>query len=162
MLLINHRIPHVPLEFYECRFLLEMKGNHTHFSEGARRGPIKLCHTSITWIGRPTRERNQQYKDRDNPMTSGLGEQPTRRKGRSVGPVGWSADRPMGPTAFRLHVAVPYWSLMSVQGGICPFPGWGEGGSPLYIWGEGLHSQPWRRWKISIITTSYTRKSLKM
>ena len=29
MLLINHRIPHVPLEFYECRFLLEMKGNHT-------------------------------------------------------------------------------------------------------------------------------------
>ena len=65
MLLINHRIPHVPLEFYEYRFLLEMKGNHTLFSEGARRRPIKLRHTSITWIGRPTREGNRQYKGRD-------------------------------------------------------------------------------------------------
>lgn len=171
MLLINHRIPHVPLEFYECRFLLEMKGNHTHFSEGARRRPIKLRHTSITWIGRPTRERNRQYKDWDTIQWQvGLENSPhEEREGRwaqwggrpTVRPP-WSADRPMGPTAFRLHVAVPYWSLMSVQGGICPFPGWGEGGSPLYIWGEGLHSQPWRRWKISIITTSYTRKSLKM
>ena len=35
MLLINHRIPHVPLEFYECRFWLEMKGNHTLFGQGA-------------------------------------------------------------------------------------------------------------------------------
>jgi len=162
MLLINHRIPHVPLEFYECRFLLEMKGNHTHFSEGTRRRPIKLPHEHhMDWKAHQRKEPTIQ-RPRHNPMTSGSGEQPTGRKGRSVGPVEWSADRPMGPTAFRLHVAVPYWSLMSVQGGICPFPGWGEGGSPLYIWGEGLHSQPWRRWKISIITTSYTRKSLKM
>ena len=65
MPLINHRIPHVPLEFYEYKFLLEMKGNHTLFSEGARRRPIKLRHTSITWIGRPTREGNRQYKGRD-------------------------------------------------------------------------------------------------
>ena len=46
-------------------------------------------------------------RPRRNPMTSGPGEQPTQRKGRSVGPVGWSADRPMGPTAFSLHAAVP-------------------------------------------------------
>ena len=29
MSLINHRIPHVPLDFYECRFSLKMESNHT-------------------------------------------------------------------------------------------------------------------------------------
>ena len=29
MPLINHRIPHVPLDFYECKFYLKMEGNHT-------------------------------------------------------------------------------------------------------------------------------------
>ena len=37
-------------------------------------------------------------RPRHNPMTSGPGEQPTQRKGRSVGPVGWSADHPGRPT----------------------------------------------------------------
>ena len=95
MLLINHRIPHVPLEFYECRFLLEMKGNHTLFSEGARRRPIKLRHTSITWIGRPTREGNRQYKGRDTIQWQvGLENSPhEERKGR------WAqwGGRPTGP-----------------------------------------------------------------
>ena len=90
----------------------------------------------IDW-GAHQRRKPTIKRPRRNPMTSGPREQPTQRKGRSVGPVGWSADRPMGPTAFRLHVFVPYWSLMSVQGGICPFPGRGEGGSPYIYEGRG-------------------------
>ena len=43
----------------------------------------------------------------------------------------WSVDQPMGPTAFRLHVAAPHWLLMSVQGGMGLILGRGEGGSPL-------------------------------
>ena len=35
ILLINHRIPHVPLDFSECRFYLKMEGNHTLFGQGA-------------------------------------------------------------------------------------------------------------------------------
>ena len=97
MLLINHRIPHVPLEFYECRFLLEMKGNHTFFSEGARRRPIKLRHMRITWIGRPTRDGNRQYKGRDTIQWQvGLENSPhEEREGR------WAqwGGRPTGPWA---------------------------------------------------------------
>ena len=33
MPLINNRIPHVPLDFYECRIQLKMEGNHTLLSK---------------------------------------------------------------------------------------------------------------------------------
>ena len=33
MPLINHQIPHVPLDFYECRIKLKMEGNHTLFTK---------------------------------------------------------------------------------------------------------------------------------
>ena len=35
MQLINYRIPHVSLDFYECRVLLKMEGNHTLLGPGA-------------------------------------------------------------------------------------------------------------------------------
>ena len=61
LLLINHQIPHVPLELYECRFWTENEGQSYPLIQGAKTHPIKCLHASITWIGGPTNLSKPMY-----------------------------------------------------------------------------------------------------
>jgi len=58
ILLINHQIRHVLVEFYECMFLAKMKGNHILWSKEQKQHPITHRHADITWIRGPTRASN--------------------------------------------------------------------------------------------------------
>ena len=58
MPLINHRIPHVPLDLYECRFWLKMEGNRTLLAK--EQTPTNQ--TSQHMDQKATREEIQQNK----------------------------------------------------------------------------------------------------
>ena len=53
--------------------------------------------------------------------------------------LGGRPTSPWAPPPSGFDVALSHWFTMAVQGVPCTIPGRGEGGSPLYIGGEGLH-----------------------
>ena len=62
MLLINHRIPHVLVEFYDCRFLAKNKGKSHPLIQGAKAASNHASPRRLTWIGEPTSEENRHTK----------------------------------------------------------------------------------------------------
>ena len=67
MLLINHRIPHVLIEFYECRFWAKNEGQSYPLIQGAKCHLITRHHASITWIGGPTTVEKLTYLQPSHP-----------------------------------------------------------------------------------------------
>ena len=72
-------------------------------------------------------------------MTSGPQVQPIGKRRRSVGPLWGRPPCPWAPLPSGFDVALLDWLTTSVPEAPCWIHGRGEGGSPLYIWGEGLH-----------------------
>ena len=97
-------------------------------------------HTSFTWIERPTREEIQHNKGPNldhwqvDPKSS-----PTEEGEGRWAQWGGRPTSPWAPPPSGFDVAAPHWMMKSVQEVPCTIPGHGEGGSHLYIWGEGLH-----------------------
>ena len=125
MLLINHRIPHVLVEFYECRFWAKNEGQSYPLIQAAKCHLIMRHHASITWIGGPIRASNRHCK---GPSTWNNNEQLPRRllakgSGQWVGPlVGrspWSADQWGRPPTFPFGEKLPGGILKAIHGATC-------------------------------------------
>ena len=86
-----------------------MKGNHTLLIQGARSHPIRRHHTSITWIGGPTREENRlkthhvSIQGQEGALISHYTKE-ERLVGLAHGRLTMVVGRwAMGPTAFELR-----------------------------------------------------------
>ena len=103
MSLINYQISHVPLELYECRFVVENEGKSHPLIQGVRHPPIMCRHISITWIGGSPSDANQlkmghvsnqgQGGPQNNVWAKEEGEGGQPMAGRPP----WSVDGPWGP-----------------------------------------------------------------
>ena len=71
MILINHRIPHVLVEIYGCRFLAKIEGQSYPLIQGAKTRTITGHHAGITWIGGSTTVAKPTYWPSHQPKTSG-------------------------------------------------------------------------------------------
>ena len=98
ILLINHRIPHILVEIYECRFLGKNERQSYPLIQGAKHCPIKRRHASIAWIGGSTSGTNRPILRRViNRKHKSLRVQYLNQRGR------WLEPWPGRPTAHGLH-----------------------------------------------------------
>ena len=125
ILLINHRIPHVLVEFYECRFLAKNKGQSCPLIQGTKCHPITRRHAGMTWIGGPTRASNRHDKD---PGTWKCSRKLRRRSQNEGGNQGqgllvyqphWWAGHGSPPPTFSLWGKLPSDFLRSVPCATC-------------------------------------------
>ena len=103
MMLINHRIPHVPLDFYECRFQLKMEGNHSLFSQGANAARSNIITRASRGSDGPPGKKTNRNKVKTHTIDKWAPRAAHRTKGKVSGPTRRSADQPMGPTTFSLR-----------------------------------------------------------
>ena len=92
MPLINHRIPHVPLDFYECRFQLKMEVNHTLFSQGANAARSNIITRASRGSDGPPGKKTNMNKVKTHTIDKWAPRAAHSTKGKVSGPTGRSAD----------------------------------------------------------------------
>ena len=125
------------------------------------RSKHRLIRRRHTWTKRPLDKKSSKNEAKPYTINQWALRTAHRRK-EKVGWAQWEAGRPIGrppcpwaPPPQVFDVATPHWMVKSVPEVTYWFHGRGEGGSPLYIWGEGLHFYH----LISHITTSTQHSS---
>ena len=101
MPLINHRIPHLPLDFYECRFQLKIEGNHTLFSQGANADRSNTVTRAPHGSDGPPEKKTNINRVKTHTIDKWAPRAAHRTKGKVGGPTRWPADHPGRPTSPR-------------------------------------------------------------